>query len=70
MVTAEPVYANNRPEHYAVSAKFPMSMMDTGAIAKTPRPLGPGSDTGPMASEFLLGAVGNLVHQLLLCLEM
>jgi hypothetical protein len=37
VVTAEPVYANNRPEHYAVSAKFPQPQADTGAIAKTPR---------------------------------
>ena len=64
VVTAEPVYANNRPEHYAVSAKFPQPMMDTGAIAKTPRPLGPGlpgvPDTTPKASDVLLGAVGKL----------
>ncbi len=60
MVTAEPVYANNRPEHYAVSAKFPQPQADTGAIAKTPRPLGPGLPDTPKASEVLLGAIGKL----------
>jgi hypothetical protein len=58
VVTAEPVYANNRPEHYAVSAKFPQPQADTGAIAKTPRPLGPGLPDTPKASEVLLGAIG------------
>ena len=60
-MTAEPVYANNRPEHYAVSAKFPQSQTDTGAIAKTPRPLGPGLPDTPKASEVLLGAIGNII---------
>lgn len=61
VVTAEPVYANNRPEHYAVSAKFPQPLSDTGAIAKTPRPLGPGLPDTPKASEMLLGAIGTNV---------
>lgn len=55
-MTAEPVYANNRPEHYAVSAKFPQP--ETGAIAKTPRPLGPSSPDTPRATDLLLGATG------------
>ena len=68
MVTAEPVYANNRPEHYAVSEKFPQPQSDTGAIAKTPRPLGPGLPDTPKATEMLLGAIGELAQQRL-CLR-
>jgi hypothetical protein len=64
VVTAEPVYANNRPEHYAVSAKFPQPLSDTGAIAKTPRPLGPGLPDTPKASEVLLGAIGKIIFKL------
>ena len=38
IVTSEPVYANNRPEHYAVSTKYPYADDDgrsKGAVRKT-----------------------------------